>query len=167
MSGTVEQLRRTGSRLFSGNHWSARIVRGIRSPSRGVSGEVLRFSLAGGTVLVVYLATTTTLADLVGLPFEVALVIGYLVAVVVHFTLQRIFVWIHLEGFALPMAHQAGRYLLASATIYGLTALATSILPGPLGVPTEAVYLATAALLACFNFVILRSRIFHGHSSST
>ena len=118
MSGTVQQIKRTGSRLAAGDHWSARLVRRVYSPSLGMSGDALRYVLAGGIVFVVYVATTLTLADLVGLPFEVALVIGYLLAFVVHFTLQRVFVWIHMDGFALPAVHQAGRYMLVSGANY-------------------------------------------------
>ena len=66
----------------------------------------MRFALSGGTVALVYLATTTVLASVVGLPFQAALAIGFCVGLVVHFTLQRLFVWTHHEEFALPLGHQ-------------------------------------------------------------
>ena len=117
--------------------------------------------MAGGTVAVVYLGSTTVLADLVGLPFQAALAIGFSVALMVHFTLQRVFVWTHHGEFALPLHHQVGRYLLAAGAQYALTAASTSLLPPLLGVATEIVYVVTVALLACSNFVVLRHGVFH------
>src|SRR5437870_7001438 len=70
---------------------------------RPVAGAGLRFVLSGATVALVYTATTLLLADVVGLPFEVALVTGYAVGLATHFTLQRLFVWVHAAGFALPL----------------------------------------------------------------
>jgi putative flippase GtrA len=136
-------------------------VRDLRSPDSGLVGQGVRFGIAGGTVALVYLVTTTILADVVGLPFQVALAIGFCVGIVVHFTLQRTFVWVHNEDFALPLRHQAGRYLVVSAIQYGLTAASTSLLPSALGVPTEVVYLATVAIIVSLNFVVFRHRIFH------
>jgi putative flippase GtrA len=105
--------------------------------------------------------TTTVLADVVGLHFQVALFIGFAVAMLVQFNLYRVFVWVHHEEFALPVHHQVGRYLAAAGVNYGLTAAATAVLPGVLGVPTEAVYLVMVAALPVLNFVVLRYVIFH------
>jgi len=112
-------------------------------------------------VVAVYIATTTVLADVVGLPFELALAIGYAVMLVLQFTLYRAFVWRNHEGFALPVHHQAGRYLAAAAVVYGLTALSTSVLPKALGVSAEAVYLVTLAAIPCVNFLVSGHGIFH------
>ena len=138
-----------------------RAVRILRSPSSGLLGQGVRYGLAGGTVAVVYLSTTTVLAEVVGLPFQVALAIGFSVALVVHFTLQRFFVWIHHDEFALPLHHQAGRYLTVAGTQYGLTIASTSLLPAALGVSAEIVYLVTVAVLASTNFLVFRLGIFH------
>jgi putative flippase GtrA len=117
-------------------------------------------------VALVYLATTSVLAEIVGLPFQVALAIGFGVAVIVHFTLQRTFVWIHHEEFALPLHHQAGRYLCAAGAQYGLTAASISLLPPILGVSTEVVYLATVAVIVATNFLVFRHGIFHPKSAA-
>jgi putative flippase GtrA len=117
--------------------------------------------LTGGTVALVYLTTTTVLADVVGLPFQAALPIGYCIGLVVHFTLQRVFVWAHTQEFALALHHQLLRYLTVAAVQYGLTAASTSLLPGPLGAPTEVIYVATVALLTATNFVVFRHGIFY------
>jgi putative flippase GtrA len=121
----------------------------------------VRFAIAGGTVAVVYLATTTALADVVGLPFQAALAIGFCFSISVHFTLQRVFVWTHHEEFALPLHRQAGRYLLAAAAQYAVTAASTSLLPPYLGLSAEVVYLITVAVVLAVNFLVLRNAIFH------
>jgi putative flippase GtrA len=149
--------------LRNQNRWERALsaVRRLRSPDSGLLGQGARFALAGGTVAFVYLTTTTVLADVVGLPFQVALAIGFSVGLIVHFTLQRMFVWTHHEEFALPLHHQAGRYLVAAGVQYGITAASTSLLPPVLGVSTEIVYLATVAVVLATNFVVFRHGIFH------
>lgn len=130
-------------------------------------GQGVRFALSGGTVALVYLATTTVLAEVAGMPFQAALAIGFGVAIVVHFTLQRLFVWTHHEEFALPLAHQVGRYLVVAAVQYGVTAASTGLLPAALGVPTEIVYLVTVAVVLSTNFLVFRNRIFHARPATS
>ena len=137
------------------------LVRTLRTPDSGILGQGVRFALAGGTVMLVYLTTTIVLADVFGLPFQAALAIGFCVALMVHFTLQRFFVWTHHEEFALPLRHQLGRYLTVAGVQYGVTAASTSLLPSALNVPTEVVYLMTVAVILCTNFVVFRHGIFH------
>ncbi len=136
-------------------------VHHLRSPESGVIGEGLRFAIAGGTVALIYLTTTTVLHEVFGVPFQLALIIGTLTGLTAHFTLQRVFVWVHHEEFALSVHAQVGRYLVVAAIQYTLTALSTSILPGALDLPVTPVYLATACSLAALNFLVLRGRIFH------
>ncbi len=114
----------------------------------------------------VYLATTTVLASVVGLPFQAALAIGFCVGLVVHFTLQRLFVWTHHEEFALPLGHQVGRYLALAGAQYGVTAASTALLPAALGLSTEIVYLATVAVVLVVNFLVFRNGIFHARPTS-
>ncbi len=136
----------------------------LRSPDSGLLGQTMRFAIAGATVTVIYVSTTTLLSAVVGLPFQVALVLGYLIGLTAHFTLQRLFVWRHHEEFALPIAHQARRYLLTAACQYGLTAASTAALPTVLGLATEAVYIATMAIIVSVNFFVFRHGIFHAAS---
>jgi putative flippase GtrA len=133
----------------------------LRSPESGTVGQGVRFALAGGTVAVMYLATTTILAEVFDIDFQLALVIGTVTALLAHFTLQRLFVWVHHEEFALDLHAQVGRYLLVAAVQYGLTAASTAVLPGALDVPVTPVYLITALALAALNFVVFRGGIFH------
>ena len=126
-----------------------------------LAGQGMRFAASGGAVAIVYIATTTLLAEVIGIPFEPALAIGFSLAILTHFTLQRMFVWVHADGFALPARHQALRYLPIAGAQYGLTAAATAVLPGALGVATEVVYLCAAGALSAVNFFVFRTRVFH------
>jgi len=54
----------------------------------------------------VYVTTTIVLADVAGVPFQVALAMGFSAGLVVQFTLYRLFVWSHHEEFALPVHQQ-------------------------------------------------------------
>ena len=91
------------------------LLRTLTTPESGVLGQGVRFVVSGGTIALVYLATTTILASVVGLPFQLALAIGFSVSIALHFTLQRLFVWTHHEEFELPLHHQVGRYLTVAA----------------------------------------------------
>jgi putative flippase GtrA len=137
------------------------LARTLRTPESGLLGQGVRFALSGGTAALVYLGSTTVLAEVVGAPFQVALAIGFSLGLVVSFTLQRLFVWLHDDEFALPLSHQLGRYLLAAVLQYGVTAASTALLPAPLGVSAEIVYLATVAVVVSTNFLVFRYGIFH------
>jgi putative flippase GtrA len=142
------------------------MARTLRSPNSGLLGQWVRFALSGGTVALVYLATTTVLAEAVGMPFQAALAIGFSLGLIVHFTLQRVFVWTHHEEFALPLGHQLGRYLALAAVQYGVTAASTALLPSALGVAAELVYLVTVVVVVGTNFVVFRAGIFHPKSGA-
>jgi putative flippase GtrA len=129
----------------------------LRGP---LAGQGLRFLISGGFVALVYTGTTSLLAEVVGIPFEVAIPIGFTIGLVTHFTLQRLFVWTHAEGFALPLGHQLVRYLGLAAVQYGVTALSAAVLPRALGVSTEIVYLVTVAVISLTNFVLFRLHVF-------
>jgi putative flippase GtrA len=141
-------------------------VRRLLTPESGLLGQGVRYVVGGCTSAVVYLLGTTLLAVVAGLPFQVALAIGFCMAMAVNFTLHRLFVWVYHEGFALPIRHQFGRYLTLSGTQYGLTAVSIAVLPKALGLPTEIVYLATALLLTTVNFVVFRQHVFHAKGSA-
>jgi putative flippase GtrA len=137
----------------------------LRSPRSGLLGQLVRFGLAGGFVTIVYLTVTTVLSQVLGLAFEAALAIGFVSALLLHFSLQRLFVWIPENGFALPFRNQVRRYLLMAGAQYACTAAATAVLPKALGVPTVFVYLAVMAVVTTAGFLIMRFVIFHGGAS--
>jgi putative flippase GtrA len=133
-----------------------------RSPaSAELRRQGFRFVLVGGIVAGVYVGTTTFLAEVIGVPFEVSLAIGFALAIVTHFSLQRLYVWRHATAFALSLHHQLARYATMAALQYGLTAAITATLPEALGVSPEVVYLPTVVVISVTNFLIFRSRIFH------
>jgi putative flippase GtrA len=136
-------------------------ARHLASPEAGTLGQGVRFAIAGGTVALVYLTTTTVLAEVLGAPFQAALAAGFAVGLCVHFTLQRAFVWKDHDAFVLALHHQLARYLVLAGTQYGVTAASTAVLPGALGLSTEAVYLATVLAVTVANFLVFRSRVFH------
>jgi putative flippase GtrA len=136
------------------------------SPHSGLLGQVVRFGLAGGSVAVLYVTVTTVLSQVVGFPFELALAIGFVCGLLLHFTLQRVFVWMHHEDFALDLRGQVGRYLTMAAVQYGTTAASTGLLPGALSLPTEAVYLVTMAVVTLAGFVVMRLLIFHAGATA-
>jgi putative flippase GtrA len=136
-------------------------LRRLLTPASGLPGQGTRYALAGAFVAGVYLLTTTFLAVIVGLRFREALIIGFTVQLAVHFTLQRRFVWVHDQQFALPFRHQIGRYLTVAAMQLGVTAASTSLLPPVLGLSAEVVYLITVALMTTANFLLFRNVVFH------
>jgi putative flippase GtrA len=133
----------------------------VRSLDPRLPGQGLRFAIAGGLVAAVYVLATLLFSHVFGLPFEVALLLGFAVALTTHFTLQRLFVWPHDAGFALPIHHQVGRYLGIAAAQYAITASATAILPGALNVATDLVYLGVTATVSVANFLLFRTHVFH------
>jgi putative flippase GtrA len=132
-----------------------------RPASAELRRQGVRFALAGAIVFLVYVGATTFLAEVIGVPFEASLAIGFALAIVTHFSLQRLFVWRNASAFALPLHHQLARYGAVAGVQYGLTAAITATLPGALGVSPEVVYLPTVLLLSAVNFLVLRSRVFH------
>jgi putative flippase GtrA len=139
--------------------WAAAVFR-----REDLVGQSVRFASAGGLVACTYVAITTGLSQLAHVPFQLALAIGLVCAVSLHFALQRLFVWRGDADYALSVHGQLWRYLAIVAVQYGLTASATAILPTALGVPVIAVYLVVTALITVGNFVIFRGRIFHPSS---
>ena len=133
----------------------------LRSPDSGTVGQGLRYAVAGAIVAGWYLVVTLVLADLIGIRFQVALATGWVTALIVHFSLQRFFVWVHHSEFALGLGSQVGRYLLVAGAQYGVTVAATSELPGALNVSVTAVYLCTVVVIASTNFLVFRGRVFH------
>lgn len=133
---------------------------GVDARRSELGRQAFRFVVAGGAVAVLYVAVTTALT-VNGVPFQAALVLGFATALAAHFALQRLFVWIHADGYALPLGRQAARYLPVAGAQYGVTSLATLVLPAALGVGVLVVYLPTAVVLAAVSFVVLRMHVFH------
>src|SRR6516165_4502719 len=96
-------LRRLGSTLA-----------GQASNRRDVILQLVRFGLTGLFVFVVYTGGTLLLSGPVGLPIVLAIAIAYPLAIVINFTLQRYFVFLDRETFALHWKAQLARYVAAA-----------------------------------------------------
>ena len=138
-----------------------------RDPDPGSSPDSLRdqgvrFLLAGGAMAIFYLGLTSLLT-LAGVPFQLALILGFAANVALHFTLQRVFVWPQRQEYALALHEQLRRYLPLVIVQYVLTVAATATLPGWLGLPVLVVFVGTTVSFTVFNFLFFRVRIFHVH----
>jgi putative flippase GtrA len=145
---------------------ASRQLERLRSPDSGLLGQVARFAVNGCTTAFVYLLATSLIALVLGLPFEVALAMGFSLAIIVNFALHRRFVWLHDDEFALSFPRQVARYMSVVSAQYVLTAISIALLPKILGLPTEVVYLATAMILTPANFVLFRSGVFHAEEAA-
>jgi putative flippase GtrA len=129
--------------------------------SHPVTADGLRYGIAGATVAGVYLAIPVGLNDAAGIPIEVAIPVAYVIAVTLHFNLQRHFVFRHVAEFALTRRQQIVRYLLMGAIQYPITALATAVLPGLVGISQRATFVLVTLVMSATFFLVLRTHIFH------
>lgn len=132
-----------------------RVIRALLEQS------LVRYGAAGATVGLVYLVTPLVLNELVGVPLEVAILLGYVLAVTLHFNLQRHFVFRHVDEFALSAHQQIVRYLAIGAVQYPITALATGFLPELLGVSQRVIFVLVTLLISAASFLLLRGHVFH------
>jgi putative flippase GtrA len=130
--------------------------------SHPLAGPGLRYVVAGAIVALVYLGVPVLLNVVIGLPVEAAIPIAYVLAISLHFTLQRTFVFHHVEEFALSTRGQIKRYCMIAAVQYPTTAVATAILPGVLHLPQRDTYVLVTLTTSVISFTVLRTLIFHG-----
>jgi putative flippase GtrA len=129
-----------------------------------LAGSGVRYVIAGGFVGVVYLGVPVALNGGARVPIEVAIAIAYVLAVTLHFNLQRRFVFRHVGLFALSRRAQIGRYIMMGAVQYPTTALATALLPKVLGLSSRATFVAVSLVMSATLFLVLRTHIFHSHA---
>ena len=166
LAGDRPSVRRVGRRclcgrcrLQNGQNVGMQSVRALlRYP---LAGPLVRYGAAGATVAVVYLAVPLVLNGVIGVPIEVAILLAYVLAVTLHFNLQRHFVFRHVDEFALSARQQIGRYLVIGAIQYPTTALATAFLPGLLGVSQRVIFVLVTLVMSVTFFVLLRGHVFH------
>jgi putative flippase GtrA len=126
-----------------------------------LTGPLIRYGIAGGCVALVYLGVPLLLHDVVGLPIEAAIPIAYALALMLHFNLQRHFVFRHVDEFALTTRQQIGRYAMIAAVQYPTTALATALLPHLLHISADAAFLIITLSISLTAFLLLRGHVFH------
>jgi putative flippase GtrA len=136
-----------------------RIVRALAQ--HRVTGPMFRYALAGAAVAAVYLGVPVVLNGGLAVPIQIAIPVAYVLAVSLHFTLQRHFVFRQVSAFALTTRQQAARYVLVGAVQYPTTAIATAVLPGVLGMSARATFVCVSLALSLTIFLVLRTHVFH------
>jgi putative flippase GtrA len=136
----------------------------FRSFVRGLcTWSTLRYAISGTIVGVFSLGMPLLLNAKFGVPLEVCIPIVYVLSATLQFTFQRVFVFRHVERFALPMHRQALWYVVIAAVQYPASAISTAVLPSILGVPARAVYVVATLVIALLTFLFLRKNVFHAH----
>lgn len=128
---------------------------------RPFAGAAIRYGIAGSIVAGVYLSVPLLLNGVLDVAIEVAIPIAYLLAVTLHFNLQRHFVFRHVDEFALTTRQQIGRYVMVGAIQYPITALATAFLPDLLGISDGVTFVITTLCFSGTFFLVLRGHVFH------
>jgi putative flippase GtrA len=136
-------------------------LRTILGPSGLINAEMLRYVVGGSFTTVWYVGLTLTLSGPLDVPIQLAIPVCYATALMLHFLLQRRFVFRREAGFALARGRQLRRYLSTALIQYSLAALCTATLPTLLHARERLVYAVTALTLAAFTFLILRAHVFH------
>jgi putative flippase GtrA len=137
------------------------VTRLLARVRRLVVSSTGRYAAAGAVVGGVNLAVPLMLNAEFGVPIEVAIPIGYLLAILLHFNLQRRFVFRHVGTFALAGRQQAVRYLVIIAVQYPTVAIATALVPTVVAISRREAYVATVATVTVLTYLVLRSRVFH------
>ena len=143
----------------AGQNIAVQIVRELaRHPT---TGPILRYGIAGATVAVVYLGIPWVFNANLGVPIQIVIPIAYVAAISLHFTLQRHFVFRHVEQFALTRREQAARYVAFGVVQYPTTALATALLPHLLHISAWGAFVGITLAVSGTFFLILRRHVFH------
>jgi len=126
---------------------------------RLLHAQVTRFVLTGAFVAAVYFVVTTGLVVIAGAPTQLAVVVGYLCSLAVHFTANRHFVFASSDGYEHHLSAQGRRYILVALCSYTCTALLVA-LAERVDLPELAVALVVPILFAALTFFTLRSWVF-------
>jgi putative flippase GtrA len=131
------------------------------APYRQVTLQLLRFGLTGAFVFGIYAGGTLLLSGPLGLPIVLAIGLAFSLALAVNFTMQRRFVFLDHDTFALRARTQFTRYIIAAACNYALTSLIVTTVPQALGVSQQLVFVVTALVMSLVGFSVVRWWIFH------
>lgn len=132
--------------------------------TRLLHAQVTRFALTGAVVAAVYTAVTTGLVLLADAPTQLAVIVGYVCAIAVHFTANRKFVFASSHAYALHLSAQGSRYLVVALSSYACTTILVA-LAHRAGHPELLVALVIPVLFAAITFLTLRGWVFRAHAS--
>ncbi|MES1192861.1 MAG: GtrA family protein [Solirubrobacterales bacterium] len=119
-----------------------------------------RFALSGLAVQGAYAALMAVFLLGVDLPRQLALVLAYAGALIVHFTLNRQFVFAPSDGYAHGLSSHGKRYLITAVVVYGVTALGLAVLPSALGIAPYLAWLLVTVTIGVLNFLLLGRFVF-------
>lgn len=122
--------------------------------------RVGRFALTAMAVQVFYASLMAIFLLALHLPRQGALAIGYASALLLHFTLNRQFVFAETDGYARGLSSQGRRYLVTAVLVYGATALGLALVPDALGLGAFVSWLLVAYAIGVVNFVLLSRFVF-------
>ncbi len=131
-----------------------------RPSARARFGRLGRFLMSGVAVQGVYALAMALLLVALDLPRQLALALSYLLALAVHFTLNRQFVFVRDEGYHLSLSGHGARYLVVAGVVYAVTAVALAVLPGALGIHPFLVWLIVTGTIGVLNFLLLSRVVF-------
>jgi len=136
---------------------ASRLTRTLRRlPSAAV---ISKFLLTGAVVGGTHLGLVTV-AVLLGVPIQIALAASFIIALLMHFTLNRQWVFAAESGYALHFTRQGLRYVVVAAVSYAGTATSVALLPSLLGLPELAVFFLATCAMASVSFVALNFWVF-------
>jgi putative flippase GtrA len=120
-----------------------------------------RYVIAGVVTAAVGIATVLALTGPAGV--QLAILLSYPLVLMVHFSLQRRFVFARADGdYALDGGAQVRRYLMTVAAQYCYVAVCTALLGSATGLADRLAYLAAALSGTALVFMVMRLRVFHG-----
>ncbi|MCW2996408.1 MAG: GtrA family protein [Conexibacter sp.] len=126
-----------------------------------LTAQLARYGIAGAITLVLGAIVVLLLSGPGGLAIQLAIPLSYPVIAVVHFSLQRHFVFVGGE-YALAGGAQLGRYLLVAVVgHYGCVAGGTAFLHDVAGLGDQLAYLIMVSTMPIVMFVVMRLRVFH------
>jgi putative flippase GtrA len=122
---------------------------------------MLRYGISGAVVAAVYLGMPIVVSDAFGWPLQAMIPVALVVATTLQFTLQRIFVFRHVDEFALSVRAQVMFYVIVGSIQYPAIALGTFLLPRLFGISDRVAFVATSLAFSLFFFLFIRRRVFH------
>jgi putative flippase GtrA len=128
-----------------------------------------RFLLSAAAVQGVYTAAMAIGLLLLDAPRQAVLLVAFLLSLVVHFSLNRQWVFnprhhapdpVEQRAYRLGLSGHGVRYVTVAAGVYGITALSLAVLPGVLGLAPFLVWLGTSGTIGVLNFFLLGRLVF-------
>jgi putative flippase GtrA len=139
---------------------SAGRLRGVlRHPHIRRPVVLSKFVLTGALVGAAHLGLVSLMV-VGGVPIQAALAMAFVIALALHFTMNRQWVFASEGGYALHFTRQGARYLVTAVASYAVTATAVAVLPDATGLPELAVFFLAAGAMACVSFVLLNLWVF-------